>query len=160
MCRHAILALCWLAIFATASAAGPAARLSDLAWLEGTWVGEGVAGAPALEVWSPAAGNAMPGHFRQLKPDGSVMFYELATLVEREGSLVYRVKHFNADLSGRESQAEVREFPLTAVGSDSWTFADLTYRRDGPDRLTATVVTADEKGGRSVLTFRYRRKAG
>ena len=92
--------------------AAPPATLADVAWLQGSWEGEGIEGAPALEAYAPAAGGQMVGHFRQLNKDGTVMFYELITIVEEGGSLAYRLKHFNADLTGWEEKGKVVSFPL------------------------------------------------
>lgn len=138
--------------------AAPAATLADIAWLEGSWEGSGVDGAPATEVYSAARGGQMPAHFRQLNADGTVMFYELITIVERNGSLVYRLKHFNPDLTGWEEQGEVREFPLTARDGDRFTFEGLTYERTGPDTMTASVVAKSDGGKEALLQFHFRRK--
>lgn len=137
--------------------AAPAATLADIAWLEGSWEGPGVEGAPATEVYSPAKGGQMPAHFRQLNADGTVMFYELITIVERDGSLVYRLKHFNPDLTGWEEQGEVREFPLTAREGNRFTFEGLTYEQTGPDTMTASVVIDSADGKEELLQFHFRR---
>lgn len=152
-----LLAAC---LWAPPALAGPLARLADLAWLTGQWEGEGIGGGAAVEVYSPAAGGQLPGHFRQLNADGSVMFYELVTIAEREGSLVYRLRHFNPDLTAWEEKGEVREFPLTAVSPGRWTFSGLTYQRTGRDRMIASVVVHGTDGKEETLVFRYRRKRG
>ena len=141
----------------TTAVAGPPATLADLRWLEGSWEGPGVGGAPATEVYSRAEGGQMPAHFRQLNPDGTVMFYELITIVERDGSLVYRLKHFNPDLTGWEAQGEVREFSLTARAGDRFTFEGLTYERTGPDTMTARAVSQSASGKEELLQFHFRR---
>ena len=142
----------------SAAMAGPSARLADLGWIVGSWEGEGIAGAPAIEAWSPAAAGQIPGHFRQLKPDGSVMFYEFLALVEKDGSLMLRLKHFNADLSGWEEKAVVREFPLTKVTRDRWEFSGITYQREGRSRMTVTVLIRNADKSQELLTFKLRRR--
>ncbi|MCY1671421.1 DUF6265 family protein [Novosphingobium sp. SL115] len=137
--------------------AAPAVNLQTLSWLEGSWEGEGIEGAPALEAYAPAAGGQMVGHFRQLNKDGSVMFYEIITIVEDAGSLAYRLKHFNADLTGWEEKDKVAVFPLSAAGKDRWDFSGLVYERTGRDSMTAT-VTINEGGKEETLVFRFRRK--
>jgi Domain of unknown function (DUF6265) len=147
-----------IALLAPATAlAAPAATLADLAWLQGSWEGEGIAGAPALEAYAPAAGGQMVGHFRQMKADGTVMFYEIITIVEQDGSLAYRLKHFNPDLTGWEEKNEVEAFALTEKSPDRFDFSGLAYERTGPDTMTAT-VEIEEKGKRDTLVFRFRRK--
>jgi len=139
-------------------AAVPAATLHDLSWLSGSWEGEGIEGAPALEAYAPAAGGQMVGHFRQLNKDGSVMFYEIITIVEDAGSLAYRLKHFNADLTGWEEKDKVVVFPLTAATKQRWDFSGLVYERTGPDAMIASVVVQGDDGKQETLVFRFRRK--
>lgn len=146
------------AILAPASAfAAPPASLADISWLQGSWEGEGIEGAPALEAYAPAAGGQMVGHFRQLDKDGSVMFYELITIVEDGGSLAYRLKHFNADLTGWEEKDKVVSFPLTDRKGDRLDFSGLVYERTGKDTMTAS-VQVNEGGKTETLVFRFRRK--
>ena len=137
--------------------AAPAATLADVAWMQGNWEGEGIEGAPALEAYAPAAGGQMVGHFRQLNTDGSVMFYELITIVEQGGTLAYRLKHFNADLTGWEEKDKVVSFPLTDRNGDRLDFSGLVYERTGKDSMTATVKVS-EGGKTETLVFRFRRK--
>ncbi len=139
-------------------AAGPSASLADLAWLQGSWEGEGIEGAPALEAYAPVAGGQMVGHFRQLNKDRSVMFYEIITIVEEGGSLAYRLKHFNADLTGWEEKDKVVVFPLTAATKQRWDFSGLAYERTGPDAMTASVVVHGDDGKEETLVFRFHRK--
>jgi hypothetical protein len=155
MLRPMFVAL--LFALATPAFAGPPAKIADLAWLEGSWEGQGVGGAPAVEVYSRAADGAMIGHFRQLKADGKVMFYELITITETDGSLSYNVKHFNPDLTGWEEKSEVRCFALSATAPARWEFSGVTYERKGKNEMTATVVTKGLDGTAETLQFRFRR---
>lgn len=155
--KFALLALVAF-VQSPAAMAAPAATLADMAWLQGSWEGEGIEGAPALEAYAPAAGGQMVGHFRQLNKDGSVMFYELITIVEQGGSLAYRLKHFNPDLTGWEDKDKVAVFPLTVSGKGRWDFSGLVYERTAPDAMTATVVVHGDGGKEETLVFRFRRK--
>jgi hypothetical protein len=154
--KAATITLCALALTLPAHAQTQA-KLSDLAWLSGTWEGEGVASAPAIEVYSPAAGGQMVGHFRQLNPDGSIMFYELITLGARDGVLTYSLKHFNPDLTGWEERNEVRHFPLTSSMNNQWQFGGIVYQRTGTNSMTVVVATNKDKPS-ETLTFRFKRK--
>lgn len=136
----------------------PRASISDLKWLEGTWEGKGIAGADAVEVYSTAKGGQMVGHFRQLNPDGTIFFYELMTITEKDGTLHYRLKHFNADLTGWEEKEVVRDFPLVAVDKDTWYFDDLTLKRDGENGMIAGVRVQKKDGATMELSFHYIRK--
>ena len=133
----------------------PPAKINDLAWLAGQWVGEGLGGI-ATEVYSPIAGGQMVGHF-SLVQDGKVAFYEIVSIVEYGGSLEYRLKHFNADLTGWEEKAQVQRFALVATDKDVWYFDGFTMRREGADGLIITVRAKRKDGTSSELVFRYRR---
>lgn len=156
MLRRILVLIAVLSAPATATAA-PASRLSDIAWLQGSWEGDGIEGAPALEAYASPAGGQMVGHFRQLNKDGTVMFYELITIVEEGGSLAYRLKHFNADLTGWEEKDKVVSFPLTERKGDRFGFSGLVYERTGDNTMTAS-VEVNEGGKTETLVFRFRRK--
>lgn len=157
--KAAMLGLAALVSFSgTSLSAAPPAKLADLSWLAGSWEGEGIEGAPALEGYAPAAGGQMVGHFRQLNKDGSVMFYEIITIVQDGNSLAYRLKHFNADLTGWEEKDKVVVFPLSAVGKQRWDFSGLAYERTGPNAMTASVIVHGDGGKDETLVFRFRRK--
>lgn len=141
---------------AIAGAPRPAARVSDLRWLAGSWRGQGLYG-PAREVYSPPMGGQITGHFVQKKGAG-VGFMEIMSIAEVDGSLEYRLKHFHPDLAGWEERAEVVRFPLIAVERDSWHFDGLTIRREGPDRMTAIVRIRGEDGATREAVFRYTRE--
>lgn len=81
----------------------PAASIEDVSWVAGHWTGQALGGI-AEEVWSPPLGNGMMGMFKLVK-GGEVAFYELLTIVEENGSLVLKLKHFDADLAGWEERA-------------------------------------------------------
>lgn len=140
-------------------AASPPATLDQLAWLAGTWRGEGIAG-PATEVYSSPEAGQIAGHFTQHGKDGGVFFYELMQIVPRDGSLVYRLRHFNADLTGWEDASrKAVEFPLVAIEGDRFHFDGMTLIRDGADAMTAWVKIRERDGSEKEIRFRYRRSA-
>ncbi|MDC0886892.1 DUF6265 family protein, partial [Altererythrobacter sp.] len=82
----------------------PPAALSQFGRLEGQWLGDGIGGAPAMESWLLPIGGTMVGTFVQQAAGGEILFTEHMYLMEEEGTLVLRLKHFNADLTGREKE--------------------------------------------------------
>src|SRR5262245_23782287 len=72
----------------------PPATLADMRWLAGHWEGEAFGGRNE-ELWAEPAGANMAGMYRLVKGDKTI-FYELMTVVEDGGSLLFRLKHFNA----------------------------------------------------------------
>ena len=140
---------------AVPGAPAPAASVADLAWLAGTWRGEGISG-PAEEVYSAPMGGQIVGHFAQSR-GGGIWFYELMTIAEAGDSLEYRLKHFNADLTGWEEKGEMMRFPLVAVEEGAWYFDGLTIRRDGSDAMVGAVRIGHDDGTSREAVFRYRR---
>lgn len=162
-----VLALCGIAIAATASAqetrlAGeghtpPPATLADVAWLAGQWSGTGIGGAPTQESWLPPIGDTMVGIFVQEDGEGAIRFTEHLHVVEEDNSLILRLKHFNADLTGWEEKDEVLDFRLVAVEPCAAYFHALTLRCDGEDGLLAAVRMKSKDDRINELVFRYRR---
>lgn len=107
----------------------PAAKVSDLAWLAGRWIGEGL-GGQSEETWSEPAGGAMVGYFRLVR-DGKPVFYEILALVESEGSVEMRLKHVNPDMTGWEEKNDFVTFKLVKHEGTTAHFSGLTMRRIG-----------------------------
>jgi hypothetical protein len=137
--------------------ASPKAFIADAAWVAGRWVGEGF-GATVEEVMSPPAGNAMVGHFRMSDKNGP-SFYEIVQIREESGSLVYRVKHFNPDLTGWEEKDKTIDFRLVALSDHALYFDGLTIARTGPDEVTHWVRVKAKSGMTEEAKLVYRRAA-
>ena len=136
----------------------PPATLAEAAWLVGDWVGTGIGGAQASEVWLPPTGPTMVGLFVQEKPDGAIMFTEHMYLSEEAGSLMVKLKHFNPDLTGWEDKDGMVRFRLLAIEPCAAYFASLTYRCDGDDGLLVAVRMKSEGDKVNELVFRFKRR--
>lgn len=143
----------------------PPATLAQVDWLVGQWSGAGIGGAPAMESWLPPTGGTMVGTFVQSMKDeagaGVIMFTEHMYLIEEEGTLVLRLKHFNADLTGWEEKDGMLTFRLIAVEHCAAYFRSLTLRcddaEDGTRGLLAAVRMKSEDDKVSELIFRFKR---
>lgn len=111
----------------------PAATIADAAWLVGSWQGEGFGGT-IEEVWSDPSAGSMMGMFKLMHNDEPSM-YELELIVEEEGTLVLKVKHFEANFSAWEEKEEFLSFPLVKLTDNAIYFEGLTFNRVGPDKL-------------------------
>ena len=138
-------------------AGSPPASIVDAAWVAGRWVGQGF-GANVEEVMSPPAGNAMIGHFRIAGKDGPSL-YEIVQIREENGSLVYRVKHFNPDLTGWEEKDKTIDFRLVEAEKDALYFDGLTIKRTGPDEVTHWVRVTAKDGKTQEAKLVYHRAA-
>jgi len=135
---------------------GPAAQVEDMAWLTGHWVGEALGGT-VEEIWSPPLAGAMMGMFR-LVEDEKTVFYELMTIVEEDGSLVLRLKHFNGgDLSAWEEKDEAVDFPLVEAVDGTFRFDGLSFHPEGDDRVVVYLAMHGKEGAVEEMSFTYTR---
>ena len=135
----------------------PPTTLAQMDWLVGQWAGTGIGGAPAMESWLPPSGDTMVGTFVQETDDSGIRFTEHMYLMEEEGTLVLRLKHFNADLTGWEEKDGMLTFRLIAVEDCAAYFRSLTLRCDGEDGLLVAVRMKSAAEEVSELVFRFRR---
>lgn len=133
----------------------PPANIADLAWLVGHWRGTGLGGT-VEELWSPAAGGAMLGLFRLLN-ENKPEFYEFCVIDTHEGSLRYRVKHFDPQLQGWESKDKSVDFALVGLEPGAAYFEGLTMRTEGPAKLTVYVAIKHKDGTVQEAQFDYAR---
>jgi hypothetical protein len=137
-------------------APGPAAQVEDMAWLAGHWVGEALGGT-VEEIWSPPLARAMMGMFRLVK-DEKAVFYELMTILEEDGSLVLRLKHFNGgDLSAWEEKGDTVDFPLVAVVDGTFRFDGMSFHPEGDDRVAVYLAMHGKEGAVEEVDFIYTR---
>jgi hypothetical protein len=133
----------------------PAASIAELAWLVGHWEGEGL-GGQSFETISPPVGGQISGHFQQIE-GGKIRFYEFYQIVPVGNSLLFRLKHFNADLTGWEEKDKSMEFPLVAIEKEAVYFESLTLRLAGKDQLETAVAIKQRDGTIATEIFRLRR---
>lgn len=133
----------------------PKAAIADLAWLQGHWQGEALGGT-SEEIWSPPQAGGMMGMYRLIK-DGKPVFYEILTLVEEEGSLTLKLKHFNADLTGWEEKAEVRAFKLVKLAPNQAHFEGMSFHRLDANNVLIYLAIDQKDGTAHEAEFRYRR---
>ena len=128
------------------------ATIEDMAWLTGSWLGKGFGGT-CEEVWSTPRADGMMGMF-QMIGDKGVVFYELCQIVEENGSLVLKLKHFNGDLTAWETKEETVDFPLVKMeGTTAW-FSGLTYIRTGDTLHAYVAFENDGKVDEGHVTFK------
>ena len=136
----------------------PPATLDQVDWLVGQWTGTGVEGAQAHESWLSPSGGTMVGTFVQETDDGGIMFTEHMYLVEQDGSLAIKLKHFGPDLVGWEDKEGMVTFRLIALEDCAAYFSALTYRCDGDDGMVVAVRTDSDGPDIEELTFRFERQ--
>ena len=135
-------------------AARPAAKIGDVAWMAGYWRGPGLGGV-SEEIWSQPSDGRMHGIYTLSKEEGLV-FWEAMTLVEEEGSLVLKVKHFTPEFVGWEEKEDNVAFPLVRLGENEAWFRGLTFRRTS-DRELLIHIALSQGGERSEHEIRLER---
>lgn len=140
---------------ATPGQAPPSARVADLAWMAGSWEGEGF-GQRVREVYSPPIGGQMAGHFIMMNGNAPGL-YEFMMLAEVGGSIEYRVRHVNPDMTAWEERDRFVRFPLVAVEPGTWYFDGLTIRRIDADTVEHLVRIRGRDGQSRDERLVYRR---
>jgi Domain of unknown function (DUF6265) len=138
---------------ATPGSKPPPARIDAGSWLEGDWEGRGLGGT-SEEAWLAPFAGSMGGVYRGIR-DGRVTFFEITTLVENGPSLLFRLKHFAADLRGWEPQEKTVDFPLVRTAPGALFFGGMSYRRTA-EGLESWVIIGLKDGGIRPEKFLYR----
>jgi len=141
---------------ALGNAAPAQAKIEALAFLEGVWVGEGFGGTVEESI-SAAQGGQIIAYFRLIK-DGKPLLFEIETITEADGSLVYRLKHFNADFTGWEEKNETVDFKLVAIEGHTAYFDGLTLSLVDDNTLISAVLIGASDGTTAVEQLTYSRK--
>ena len=134
----------------------PAATLDDVGWLVGSWTGEAFGGS-FEQVWSPPSAGSMLGMFKLLDGDGQVRFYELLLLVEEQGSLSLKVKHFDSNFSAWEDKDEFITFRFIEADDSAIHFSGLSFYRVRDDAFHAYIAMRQgDEIREETLTYRRR----
>jgi hypothetical protein len=131
------------------------ATIADMAWLAGAWTGDGLGGI-SEELWSRPAGGAMVGTYRLIK-DGKPVFYEMCWIVEQNGTITLRLKHFSADLSGWEEKDKTVDFRFIKKDGSRVYFSGLTFERVNNSDLNIYLALRYKDGSVNESVFRMKR---
>ena len=82
----------------------------------------------------------------KLMHDGKLSMVEIIMIIEVDGSLEVRLKHFNADFSAWEEKDEYVSFPLVRLTDDAAYFERLTYIHKAADQPQVYLATLREDG--------------
>lgn len=121
----------------------PPATLADVAWLVGSWTGEAFGGT-FEEVWNPPSAGSMVGLFKMMNGN-DVSFYEIMLLVEEEGSLSLKVKHFHADFTAWEEKDDYVRFRFIRAGEDAVHFSGISFYRISDDEIHGYLALRNEE---------------
>lgn len=134
---------------------GDKATIADIEWLSGNWIGTGLGGI-SEENWSKPNGGIMVGTYRLIK-DGKPVFYEICWMMEREGTLVLRLKHFHADLVGWEEKEKTVDFKFVKKEGRRMHFSGLTFEQAGQNEINIYLALRQKDGTVREETFKMKR---
>jgi hypothetical protein len=138
-----------------ASAAGPAARVTRLAWLAGCW--EQAAGPRLVEEqWTRPRGGLMLGSGRTVRAD-SLVEYEQTRIFERGGRRVYGA-HPAGQAAAEFESIELSDSAVTFENPGHDFPQRVMYRRHGADSLIGR-VEGKRDGRLRGVDFPYARVA-
>ena len=110
--RRTLTALCLttllLSIALPSFAAGPAAKVSDLAWMTGSWKGPSQGGT-IEENWIQNDAGSIASLVRGVNAQGATNMIELIVIEEEEGSLVLRLQQWNPGFEPRSDAPQVMD---------------------------------------------------
>jgi hypothetical protein len=135
-----------------------AARIADVAWLQGYWIGEGLGGV-VEDVWMPPREGVMLGAFRVVKADGSRGFYELFAVEEAGESLRFVAKHFHPDWVGWEEKDKALSLRLTRLAPGEAVFGGVGFRLEGTHTLVVELSMRGREGAVRKEVLRFARTA-
>jgi len=138
------------------------AKLTDVAWIQGHWSTK-FDENELHEIWSPPSGDCMMASFCWIK-SGKVWMYEFMTMVEEDGSVVLRFKHFSRALHGWEEKDVALTLALVELDENLAAFKNVTdsgptwliFQRVSPTRLTVA-VNSEREGGEGSFEIKYER---
>jgi hypothetical protein len=97
----------------------------------------------------------MMGAFK-LVVEGQVQFYEIETISQVNDTLMFRLKHFNKDLTGWEEKDKTVDFKLVKVTDNKVYFNGLTLERINDNEISIYVAIEDS-GNTTEEKFNYKR---
>ncbi|MCL4809271.1 MAG: hypothetical protein KJ062_16015 [Thermoanaerobaculia bacterium] len=136
------------------------AALADVSFVAGRWLSADKEPF-SEETGSPPAGASLVGMWR-LSAKGRARVFELLTLLEEEGKVVLRLRHFDRRGVAWEEKDAPLVLPLVAKGErlavfegrDGEAFLRLTYRGE-----SGGLVVTLEKGTEAAQVYRFLRAA-
>lgn len=136
----------------------PAAKVEQVAWMQGYWEGQGLGGT-IEDLWGPPRAGVMLGAFRLTRADGKPGFYQLFAIEEWEGSLRFVFRHFHPSFVGWEEKDQSNKLPLTRISADEAAFGGVVFRRVAADVLEVDLTMRGKDGAMRTEKLVLRKRA-
>lgn len=127
--------------------------IQDLTWMVGYWKGTGL-GGECDELWLPPVDNSMVGTFRFFMED-RLVFSEYMHIIEEDGQISLKLKHFNRDLSPWEEKESWTIFPFIKSEGQTAYFKGLTFQRLDDEMIL--YLSLSSNGEKRIEEFKYKK---
>tara|TARA_B110000503_G_C7118819_1_gene401518 strand:+ start:79 stop:555 length:477 start_codon:yes stop_codon:yes gene_type:complete len=117
--------------------------LQNIKWLEGNWKGEAFNGI-YKENWSKPFGESMVFNFKLVVKE-KIVFYELGHIIEKDGTLLYQIKHFYANLKGWEEKDQSEDFRFIKKEANRMYFDNFTFEYVSENEVNLYAYFEDSK---------------
>lgn len=113
--------------------------LSDVAFMEGRWLGT-FNGGPIEAAWIAPVGDNLTGFMRMMK-DNKVTMYEMLIFEQTDQGPIVLVKHFKPGLIGQEEKDKSDRYKFIEAGKNRALFEKedgsirIIYEKRSPDQL-------------------------
>jgi hypothetical protein len=136
--------------YADSTTSFPKAKITKVSWLEGNWKSGGKT-LNIQESWVRSGNNSMMA-VANVYERAKIIFFEICTITEEEGSLVLRIRHFDAQLKAWEEKEKPREFRLVAMEKNFIYFDGYTFENVDKGHMTLHIQS---KNDQEKLTIPY-----
>lgn len=133
----------------------PNASIQLVSFMEGHWLGEAF-GGKTEEIWSPIDAGAMAFVFRHIA-DGKITFYEIGHIREIDKTLIFELRHFDANLHAWEEKNEVQQFKFVKAEANRVYFECFTFENVSENEINIYGLIKDEKGDAEEVVFNYKK---
>ena len=122
----------------------------------GIWHGD-VQGPKEGETFLLEGAHGQMGGFARGYDKNGLMFNEIITIMESEGSIEFRLKHFSPELHGWEPQNKPIRRPLIKITEDALYFDTVTYVKQDKDNYILYIRIPNKEGVMQVVAIPHKR---
>lgn len=137
--------------YADSAFVSPKAKISDIAWIEGSWKGD-VFGLAVEEVWTKSSARSMMS-VAKLYDEKGVSFYEISTISEENETLILRIRHFSSELIAWEPKDEPIEFQLISIDKAIVYFDGYTFELVNDTSLLLHIFIEEEENKETTIHY-------
>lgn len=137
-------------MFADSTCKSVSMKINKMGWLEGNWKSKGKK-ISIQESWTRNGAHSMMC-VASIYESNSIILFEICTITEENGSLILRIRHFDAGLQAWEEKDKPLEKQLIKAAKNRIYFDGYTFEKTGKDQMTLFIQSKPEN---EMLTIPY-----